>query len=35
MAQVATLMIVAGLLLWFVVYPWLSIHLPFDDSGLG
>lgn len=29
------LVIIAGLLLWFLVYPWLSIHVPFDQSGLG
>jgi hypothetical protein len=35
LTQFAVLLIVAGLLLWFVIYPWLSIHLPFDQSGLG
>jgi len=29
------LVIIAGLLLWFLIYPWLSIHVPFDQSGLG
>jgi hypothetical protein len=33
--QIVMLVIVAGLLLWLVVYPWLSIHLPFDQAGLG
>lgn len=35
LAQAAALVIVVALLLWFVVYPWASIHLPFDQSGLG
>jgi hypothetical protein len=33
--QVAMLVIVAGLLLWFLIYPWLSIRVPFGQSGLG
>jgi hypothetical protein len=32
---VAVLILLAAALLWFVIYPWLSIHLPFDQSGLG
>jgi hypothetical protein len=34
-AQIAMLVLLAAALLWFVIYPWLSIHLPFDQSGLG
>jgi hypothetical protein len=33
--QMAVLAIAVGLLLWFVVYPWASIYLPLDQSGLG
>jgi hypothetical protein len=33
--QMTLLALAAGLLLWFVVYPWASIYLPFDQSGLG
>ena len=34
-AQLALLATAVALLLWFVVYPWASIYLPFDQSGLG
>jgi hypothetical protein len=34
-AQLAVLAAATALLLWFVVYPWASIYLPFDQSGLG
>jgi hypothetical protein len=37
-ARVLQMMVLAaavGLLLWFVVYPWASLHLPLDQSGLG
>jgi hypothetical protein len=33
--QMTILALGAALLLWFVVYPWASIYLPFDQSGLG
>jgi hypothetical protein len=33
--QMTLLALAAGLLLWFVVYPWASIYRPFDQSGLG
>jgi hypothetical protein len=33
--QIAVLLLLAAGLLWFAIYPWLSIHLPFDQSGLG
>jgi hypothetical protein len=33
--QMAVLAVVVGLLLWLIVYPWASIHLPLDQSGLG
>jgi len=29
------LLVVVGVLLWFVVYPWAPLHLPVDPSGLG
>jgi hypothetical protein len=35
LAQVALLIVVVALLLWYVAYPWASLHLPFDRSGLG
>jgi hypothetical protein len=34
-AQMTILALGAALLLWFVVYPWASVYLPFDQSGLG
>jgi hypothetical protein len=33
--QLAVLVLTAALLLWFVIYPWAALHLPFDQSGLG
>jgi hypothetical protein len=33
--QLGLLLLAAALLLWFVVYPWASIHVPFDQAGLG
>ena len=33
--QSLTLLVAAGLLLWYVVYPWASVHLPLDQAGLG
>jgi hypothetical protein len=33
--QAAALLAAVVLLLWFVVYPWASIYLPVDQSGLG
>jgi hypothetical protein len=33
--QLALLVVAVSLLLWFVVYPWASVHLPVDPSGLG
>jgi hypothetical protein len=33
--QMALLAVGAALLLWFVVYPWASIYVPFGQSGLG
>jgi hypothetical protein len=35
LAQLVLLIAAVGLLLWYVVYPWASLHLPFDQSGLG
>jgi hypothetical protein len=31
----ALLMITAAFFLWFVVYPWASVHLPVDQPGVG
>jgi len=33
--QLLVLAAVIAAALWFVVYPWASIYLPFDQSGLG
>lgn len=33
--QLALLIAGLGVLLWFVVYPWASLHLSFDQAGLG
>ena len=33
--QLVVLVVVVGALLWFLVYPWASLHLPVDPSGLG
>jgi hypothetical protein len=35
LVQAAILLTAAAVLLWFVIYPWASIYLPFDQSGLG
>ena len=35
LAQLALLIAAVALLLWFVVYPWASVHLSLDQSGLG
>lgn len=34
-AQMALLTIAVAALLWFLVFPWASLHLPFDQAGLG
>lgn len=34
-AGVAVLLVAVGLLLWYVVYPWASLHLSFGQAGLG
>jgi hypothetical protein len=34
-AQLVVLLAGIGLLFWYVVYPWASLHLPFDQTGLG
>lgn len=33
--QVLLLLGAVALLLWFVVYPWASLHLSIDTVGLG
>jgi hypothetical protein len=33
--QLVLLVLAIGLVLWFVIYPWASVHLPVDPSGLG
>ena len=33
--QLAVLLAAVALLLWFVIYPWASLHLNFDQAGLG
>lgn len=29
------LLIAVGLLLWYVVYPWASLHVPFDQANFA
>lgn len=33
--QLALLLLAAAALLWFVLYPWAAMYVPFDRSGLG
>jgi hypothetical protein len=33
--QVVVLLVAVGLVLWYLVYPWASLHLPFDQAGFG
>jgi hypothetical protein len=35
LAQLALLLVAVALLLWFVVYPWASVHLPLGQSGIS
>ncbi len=35
LGQLVLLLIVVGALLWYIVYPWVSLHLPVSASGLG
>ncbi len=35
LAQLILLVVLVGVLLWYVVYPWASLHLPFDQPRLG
>jgi hypothetical protein len=35
LGQALVLLVAAGLLLWYVIYPWASLHLPLDQAGLG
>lgn len=35
LAALAVLVLAVGLLLWYVVYPWASLHLPADPAWLG
>jgi hypothetical protein len=35
-AATAALIVIAALaLLWFVVFPWATLHLPIDQVGVG
>jgi hypothetical protein len=34
-AGMALLLVAAAALLWLVVFPWASIHVPVDQSGIG
>jgi len=34
-ATVALIVIAALALLWFVVFPWATLHLPIDRVGVG
>jgi hypothetical protein len=31
--QITVLVVAAAVLLWFLCYPWLSVHLPFEQGG--
>jgi hypothetical protein len=33
--QFLVLIALVALLLWYVVYPWASLHVSFDQAGLG
>jgi hypothetical protein len=35
LGQLVLLFVLIALLLWYVVYPWASLHLPFDQPRLG
>jgi hypothetical protein len=35
LALLVLLLVVVGLLLWYVAYPWASLHLPVDQPRLG
>lgn len=35
LGQLVLLLIVVGALLWYVVYPWVSLHLPGSESWAG
>jgi hypothetical protein len=35
LAQLVLVLVLIGLLLWYVVYPWASLHLPFVEPRLG
>jgi hypothetical protein len=35
LAQAVIILVVLGVLLWYVVYPWISGHLPVDLPGVG
>jgi hypothetical protein len=34
-AALALLLCAVAALLWLVVFPWVSLHLPFDQAGIG
>jgi hypothetical protein len=34
-AQVIVLLVVVGLVLWYLVYPWAYLQLPIDQAGIG
>jgi hypothetical protein len=34
-AQLALVLCGVAVLLWLLVFPWASLHLPLDQSGLG
>jgi hypothetical protein len=33
--EMGLLVLAAAALLWLVVFPWASIHLPVDQAGIG
>jgi hypothetical protein len=34
-AQVVLLIVLIGLLLWLVAYPWAAVRVPIDQAGVG
>ncbi|HXW44096.1 MAG TPA: hypothetical protein VEL03_04885 [Streptosporangiaceae bacterium] len=35
LTQLVVLAVAVALVLWFVVYPWASVHLPLGQSGIS
>ncbi|MBO0836550.1 MAG: hypothetical protein J2P28_13730 [Actinobacteria bacterium] len=35
LVQLVMIAIVVSVVLWYLVYPWVALHLPIDLTGLG